>query len=175
MSTAQINGSAVTSTSTVNNGGTMLANGTANTALESINTARENVGVFGSTVVDGDSADKAVSAGTFAYDNEAPISKRITTELAGVASDVLATTGSNPELVRSIHKLETLRTRRLTTAIRNNKWNEYSGEWDAGFPVTATDSLSTDTAANPSRTVPGKLNYFLGSAPVSINYKARTN
>lgn len=174
MATVQTDGaSAVTATSTVNNAGTMLAHGTS-TALDSTSPAPVKVGVFGSTPVDNDDADKALSGGTFAHDHVKPITKRVTTELGGVSSDVLDTTGSNPGLVRSIHKLETLRTRRMTTAIRNNKWNEYSGKWDANFPVTAVDTLGTDNAAEPTREVPGTLNFLYGAPTASgVNYSPK--
>lgn len=173
MSTKQVNGSNVTATSTVNNGGTMVANGTSS-ALDSVSTAPTKVGVFGSTPIDGDDANKAVSAGVFAHDHVAPITKRVTTELAGVASSVLDNTGSQPDLVRSIHKLETVTTRRTTTAIRDNKWNEYAGVWESGYPVTATDTLATDNAANPTREVPGSLNFLYGGPTASgVNYSSK--
>lgn len=174
MATVQTDGSSsVTVTSTVNNGGTMASHGTA-TALDTTSPAPEKVGVFGSTPVDNSDANKAVSAGTFAHDHVKPITKRVTTELAGVSSDVLDTTGSNPDLVRSIHKLETLRTRRMTTAIRNNKWNEYAGVWEENYPVVAVDSLATDNAATPTREVPGSLNFLYGAPTASgVNYSSK--
>lgn len=174
MATIQTDGvSEVTSNSTVNNGGTMKANGTAE-VLNTNATAVEKVGVFGSTVVDNDTADKALDAGVFAYNHSRPISKRMTTELADVATDVLKTTGSDPANIRSIHKLEVLRTRRLTTAIRANKYNRYTGQWDEGFPVVAVDSLDEDNAATPSRSVPGTLVFKYGSPTVSnANYSSK--
>lgn len=173
MATKQVNGSSVTTTSTVNNGGTMVSHGTS-TALDSTSPAPEKVGVFGSTPIDGDDSNKAISGGTFAHDHTAPITKRVTTELAGVASTVLDNTGGQPDLVRSIHKLETLTTTRFTTAIRDNKWNEYAGVWESGYPVTATDSLATDTAATPTREVPGSLNFLYGGPTASgVNYSSK--
>lgn len=174
MATVQTDGvSSITVTSTVNNGGTMVAHGTA-TALDTTSPAPEKVGVFGSTPVDNDDADKALSGGTFAHDHVKPITKRVTTELAGVASNVLDTTGSNPDLVRSIHKLETLRTRRITTAVRDNKWNEYAGVWESGYPVVAVDTLATDNAATPTREVPGSLSFLYGGPTASgVNYSSK--
>ena len=173
MATKQVDGSSVTLTSTANNGGTMVSHGSSS-ALDSLTPAPVKVGVFGSTPVDNDDADKAISGGVFAHDHVAPITKRVTNELAGVASSVLSNTGGQPDLVRSIHKLETLTTRRLTTAIRENKWNEYAGVWESGYPVTATDTLATDNAANPTREVPGSLNFLYGAPTVSgVNYSAK--
>lgn len=175
MATIQPDGSAVTSTSTVNDGGTMIANGSA-VGLNTLSPNREKVSVFGSTPVNNSDATKALSTGEFAHNHQTPISKRMTSELSGVSSDALATTGGTPDLIRSIHKLETLRTRRQTLAIRNNKWDQYTGAFDPGYPVVAVDTLDTDVAANPSRSVPGKLNFMTGSPlPNSVNYKSRTN
>ena len=74
-----------------------------------------------------------------------------------------------------------------STAIRANKWNEYAGTWEAGFPVNAVDNFwdisagsgvatSTDEAAAPTASVPGELVYLQGSpVPKMDNYKAKTN
>jgi hypothetical protein len=173
MATKQVNGSVVTSTSTVNNGGTMVANGSA-AALDTTSPNPAKVGVFGSTPIDNDDANKVLSGGEFAYNNIKPITKRVTTALAGVANDTLATTGGTPDLIRSIHKLETLTTRRLTTALRENKWNEVTGVWESGYPVNAVDTLVADAAANPTREVPGSLNFLYGAPTASgVNYSSK--
>lgn len=158
-----------------NNGGTMVANGSS-TGLESLASVQPAVGVFGSTPYNGSDAGVTVSGGEFAHNHNAPIAPRITNELAGVATDAMATVANNTAGIRDIHKLETLRTRRQTSAIRLGKWDQYSGEFDAGFPVVAVDTLPTDVAATPSRSVPGKLNFLAGGVlPKSVDYKARTN
>lgn len=173
MATKQVNGSAVTLTSTVNDGGTMVSNGSA-TALDTTSPNPVKVDVFGSTPIDNDDANKALSGGTFAHNHTAPITKRVTTELGGVASDALSTTGGTPDNIRSIHKLETLTTRRLTTALRANKWNEVTGVWESGYPVNATDTLATDTAATPTREVPGSLNFLYGGpTPSGVDYSSK--
>jgi hypothetical protein len=176
MSIQQTDGNAVTATSTVNNGGTMVANGTS-VALESISTVTAEEGVFGSTVVNNDDADKALSGGVFAHNHpRQPITKRLATELAGVSTNVMQTTGSRPELVRSIHKLETFTSRLQTKAIREGFWDQYSGSFDAGYPLVSGESFDTDVAATPTQDVPGKINYLSGGKyPVSNNYKPRTN
>jgi hypothetical protein len=172
MATQQVNGSAVTATSTKNQGGAVVNGGTT-TLLDSVDLGYSNVGVFGSSVVDNNSADKALSAGTFAYNNQAPVAKRVTETLSGVANTVLRSGADQPGLIRSIHKLEVLRTRRLTTAIRAGYWNIYSGSWSTN-PTVAVDTLSTDDAANPTRTAPGELAYKTGApAPVQDDYKAK--
>lgn len=158
------------------NGGSVARGGSvASNLLDNVEVSRYDAGVFGSTVVDNNWANKALSSGTFAYDNESPVGKRLTTELAGgVANDILLSGAAVPANVRSIHKLETLRTQRITTAIRANKYNRYTGDWDAGFPANAVDSLNSDNAATPSRSVPGELTYKT-AAPLAVNddYKAK--
>jgi hypothetical protein len=112
---------------------------------------------------------------------------KITTSLAGVSNDFLRSGANDTDGAKSINKLEVVRTRRITTAIRNNKWNEYSGEWEAGFPSGAVDnfwdisagsgvSTSTDQAASPTRSVPGELVYLQGNpVPKLDDYKAKSN
>lgn len=159
----------------VNNRGVTTRAGTS-TKLANVKVSRFNTTVFASTVLDNSWADEAVSAGSFAYNNVRPVGKRVTSTLSGVSNNVLRSGANQPRLIRSIHKLETLRTRRLTTAIRANKYNRVTGVWDNGFPVVAVDSLSTDTAATPTRTAPGQLTYNIGRpVPVTNNdYKAKT-
>lgn len=174
MATQQVDGSAVTATSTNNDNGSVL-NGGSTVVLNSVDLGYSNVGVFGSSVIDGDDTDKALSAGTFSYSNQRPVAKRITEELAGgVSNTTLQSGAAQPGLVRSIHKLEVVRTRRLTTAIRAGDWNIYSGTW--ANPVTvAVDTFDTDEAATPTRSVPGELVYKTGApTPVQDNYKAKT-
>jgi hypothetical protein len=180
MSTIQVDGSSVTSSSTINNGGSTIKAGTS-TILNNVDLGYSDVGVFGSSVVDGPDTDKALSAGTFSYSNQRPVAKRVTEELSGVSNPVLQSGAGQPGLIRSIHKLEVLTTRRLTTAIRAGKWNIFKGAFlnnqtqGVDNPVVATDSLSTDDAATPSRTVPGELVYKTGApTPVQDNYKAKT-
>jgi len=143
--------------------------------VDGVGVSRYNTGVFASTVLDNGSADEALSAGTFAYNNTRPVAKRVSTTLSGVSNTVLQSGADQPGLIRSIHKLEVLRSRRLTTALRANKYNRSTGAWDAGYPVVAVDSLATDTAATPTRAVPGQLTYMSGANPVTNNdYKKKT-
>lgn len=173
MATQQVGGGAVTASSTKNKGGSVVNGGTT-TVLDSVDLGYSNVGVFGSSVVDGTDTDKALSAGTFSYNNQRPIAKRVTETLSGVANTTLQSGAGQPGLIRSIHKLEVLTTRRLTTAIRAGYWNIYSGSWSTN-PTVATDTLATDDAATPTRSVPGELVYKTGApTPVQADYKAKT-
>jgi len=174
MSTQQVNGSAVTASSTINDGGSVL-NGGSTVVLNNVSLGYSDVGVFGSSVIDGTDTDKSIDAGTFSYENQRPIAKRITTELAGgVSNTTLQSGASQPGLIRSIHKLEVVRTRRLTTAIRAGEWNIYSGTFGVD-PTVAVDTFAEDQAATPSRSVPGELTYKTSApVPVQDDYKEKT-
>lgn len=183
MATSKVNGSSYSvppnakNSGAVNDRGTVARGGSvASGKLTNVGVSRYNTDVFASTVIDNGWADKAVTGGVFAYNDKNGVAVRATSELAGVSNTALLSGSNVPSLIRSIHKLETLRTRRFTTAIRANKYNRYTGQFEAGYPVVATDSLATDTAATPSREVPGQLTYKLGQpVPVSNNdYKAKT-
>jgi hypothetical protein len=181
MATAKINGANYSlqpnmSGSGAKNSGGVTARAGNSSNLINVQVSRFNTTVFASTVLDNSWSDKAVSDGSFAYNNESPVAKRLTTILSGISNTVLRSGATQPGLIRSIHKLETLRSNRVTTGIRANKFNRYTGAWDNGFPVVAVDSLSTDTAATPTRAVPGQLTYKLGNPiPVTNNdYKAKT-
>lgn len=192
MATAKINGSDYSvqpnrkGSGSVNNGGVATRTGTS-TKLSNVKTSRFNTAVFASTVLDNDSADEARSAGVFAYNNQKPVAKRVTTQLSGVNNSVLRSGASQPSLTRSIAKQETIRSNRVTTALRSNKYNRVTGAWDSGYPVVAVDnwfnpatnsssSTTTDTAATPTRSRPGQLTYKSGNpVPVTNNdYKAKT-
>jgi hypothetical protein len=162
-----------------NNGGTIKAGGSIASPLFSsadkvYDDERE---VVGSVVVDGDNVDKSISAGPLAsMESGKWIIKKVTTVIAGQSNLVLRSGAAQPSLVKSINKLETLRTRRATSAVRDNKFNSFTGEWDDGYPVVAVDALATDNAATPSRGVPGSLVFKIGSqVPVVADYKAKTN
>ncbi len=173
MATQQQNGSAVTSTSTKNKGGAIVKAGAVNANLAtSVSVSSPDVGVFGSTVVQdtvttNDYAAKSVSGNTFAKNTTRPLGEKL--------SDPLKSGGTPAgSVTRSIHKLETLRTRRLTTAIRAGQWNIFTGQFSPA-PTVAVDTLATDSAATPTRTAPGDLVYKTGKPnPVVDAYKAKT-
>lgn len=142
--------------------------------LDGVSVSRYDAGVFGSTVLDNNTADKALNAGVFAYNNERPISKRVTTTLSTTNNNVLRSGAAVPSNVRSIHKVEVYRTRKLTSAIRAGKWNQYSGTFEAGYPQNVVDSVSSDNAANPSREYPGSLVYTNGSSSTATFYSKKT-
>jgi hypothetical protein len=182
MATAKVNGTDYSvppntkNSGAVNNRGVATRSGSS-VKLTNVGVSRYNTTVFASTVIDNDWADKALDGGAFAYNNSKPVAQRSSTTIAGVSSSALKNGANVPGQIRSIHKLEVLRTRRLTSAIRANKYNRYTNTWDAGYPVVAEDTLATDTAATPTRAEPGQLTYKLGNpVPVSDNdYKPKTD
>jgi hypothetical protein len=190
MATVQSDGSsAVTETSTVNNGGVSKNVGTSSILTNSALGTPDRGGVFGSTPVDDatvDYADKALSAGTFKSENQRGVIQRVTSSLAGgVSNDFLTHAADDVSNARSIARQEVVTTTRTSTAIREGHWNEYTGSWSTP-PTTATDpfyniandntqATSTDEAASPTRGVPGELTYKLGQpVPVSVDYDAKT-
>jgi hypothetical protein len=109
MATIQQGGAASTGTywsgsSTNNNHGTAKRVGTVSSVLENSSLGQVNVGVFASTVIDGDYTNKAISEGTIAHDHVKPITAKVTSELGGVASSALSTTANVPGQLRSINK-----------------------------------------------------------------------
>lgn len=151
--------------------------------LDSVSVARYDAGVFGSAVVDTNDVDKVYGGGELAYNNPAPIAKKITTKLNNSSNDVLLSGALQPALIQSIHyqKVQTMgysqgvRTRRLTSAIRQGKLNLFTGQFESGYPVVAADVYADDNAASPTRSVPGSLTYKGSSLnPVNSNYKAKT-
>ena len=183
MATAKVSGVDYTippnakSSGAVNNRGTVTRGGSlASGKLTNVGVSRYNTDVFASTVLDNAVADKALSAGTFAYNDKDGVAMRTTTELAGVSNTTLRSGANTPGLIRSIHKHEVFRTTKTATGIRTNKYNRYTGAWDGGYPQVVTDTPGTDTAATPTRNAPGQLTYKLGQpVPVSNNdYKAKT-
>lgn len=170
---------AISANPTKNNGGAAINAGTdfeLNPVLGSrINSSRNDLGAFGSTVVENINNVAALTGGIFGQLNDI-VGKRLSDTLAGTVSNTTLLSGALvPGLIRSIHKLEVLRTRRVTTAIRAGYWNEVTGTWSTN-PTNAVDTLATDDAANPTRSVPGELTYKTGApVPVQDDYKAKTS
>lgn len=182
MATMQVNGSSVTGSyhtggsSTRNNKGVMKSNSTTSDAkLSSVKTSTPVTGIFGSTVVNNNVSDPALSGGTFAFNNNRPVAKKTTTSLAGVSNTVLRSGALVPSQIRKVNKIETVRTRKEITAIRAGKYNIVTNTWEAGYPVVSADSLGADNAASPTASVPGKLVYSLGKNRVVQNYSSKTN
>lgn len=165
----------VTNSGAVNNRGSS-AKATANSkTLKNVSVSRSQT-TIGSIVIDGRDTDKALSAGTIAYNNSKPVAMRISSTISGQPNTVLLSGADIPGQVRSIAKRESYKVTKIATALRSNRFNRVTGAWDAGYPASGTETPGTDTAASPTRSSPGQLTYKGGSLiPVTNNdYKAKT-
>jgi len=118
---------------------------------------------------------------------------RVNTTIAGAPNTIMESAASNTanEAFTPL-QLDVLRTYYYKTAVRNNYWNEFSGEWETAVPSNASsgawnidaevDNASTmrasgvDVAANPSLDFPGRLTYQDGSPnPTNDSYSPRYN
>lgn len=161
-----------TGSGAINNGGSATKIGTSS-VLNNVSVSKDTTGVFGSTVVDGSDTDKAVSGGVFAHNHVKPIAGRVTTEIAGVNTNVLLTNSNNPNQLRSINKRESIKSNGVATAIRQGYWNIYSGTWTTdptpvtvattGVPTTGQAQAGNDDAATPTREAPGELVFRTGA------------
>jgi hypothetical protein len=158
-----------------NNHGAAAKVGTVTTLLDNVAISKDNTGVFGSTVVDGNDTDKAISAGSIAHNHVKPISQKITTEIAGQVSSVLSNTANDPTQLRSINKRESFKSAGTATAIRAGYFNLYTGRFSPA-PTPVTETPGTDTAAAPTRSAPGDLVFRTGAKlPVrNVDYSAKT-
>lgn len=130
----------------------------------------------GSVVVYGTDTDKALTSGTFAYNNAAPVAKRVTSSLATISNTSLRSGAAVPRLTKSVHKIESIITRKLATAIRAGNWNIYTGKFSSG-PTVTTDTFHkavsgaayVDKVANVSRSNPGVAVYKIGAKNPVVN------
>lgn len=191
MATQQINGSPVTNKSTKNYGGVVKTNGQGSAPISTENVVLAKEGVFASVVVDGVNTDKALDSGTFAFNNKKPVAMKITQELSGVVNDFLTSGASDVVNIRSIqyqrvddggNLVDGVRTTKTGSAIRQGKFDMFSGKFDAGYPQVSVDAFegadnsSGDKAAKVNRENPGELVYKLSSGvPVSEDYPKKTS
>ena len=188
MATKTTANSAVTATSTKNNGG-VGKNVSGSSVLNDSNGSAlgtpDRGGVFASTPVDDGGADKALSGGTFAFDGGSGAIQRVTKTLSGVSKDFLQFAAGDVSNDRSIHKREHVRTTDLATKIRAGAWVPYSGVFHPALSASndqfwsiSGDTLqaaSSDEAAAPTRAIPGELTFNHGAAsgPKSVDYSAK--
>lgn len=185
MATKTAANGAVTASSTKNNGGVGLNTGSSTilTKEESVRDGYARV----SAPVSGINTDSALSAGTFATDNQRGVIQRVNSTLAGgVSKTFLQYAADDTDHARAVHKRESTITFPISTAIREGQWNIFSGVFDPAITSTTDNfwsaqdgsgsSSSTDDAAAPTRAVPGEFVYKLGQpSPVSGDYPAKTS
>jgi hypothetical protein len=166
----------VKSSGSNNNRGVVARGGSvASGKLTNVGVSRYNSTVFASTVVDNASADKALSSGTFSYQNNKPVAQRLTSTISGVANTTLRSGADIPGQIRGINSRVVYRNRLDTTAFRAGYFNLYTGKYSP-TPTVYVDSVGTDEAATVSRSSPGTLAYKGGALnPVQKAYPAKTN
>lgn len=175
MATLQANGSAVTASSTKNKGGSAVNVATSSVLTSSIDLGTEDVGVFGSVVVDGPDTDKAVVASNFANSTQMPIAKRLSNHLGGIPNSILLSGAAQPSLVKSVNYIESILTVLQSTAYRGGHWNIYTGYYESGYPETSDDNFGADTEARVSRSMPGSFAYKRNkNVPVMASYRPKT-
>lgn len=165
----------ISANSIKNVGGTGKNVGTKSNVLSTSNLGL-HAAATGSVVVDGVDTDPALSGGTFANNSSKPVAKRISVSLANVANSALLSGATVPGLTRSIHKIESVITRRLATSIRAGHWNIFSGTFSTP-PTVATDTFHKsvnsapfiDKVANASESNPGVVIYRTGSKVPVVN------
>lgn len=159
------------------NGGASTRVGSGNSILDNVETSSvDNGGVFASTVLDNNISNKALDGGVFAHNTNRPIAKRLTSELSTVSNDYLVSGALLPSNIRSIHFIESYRTRKDSSAMRDNKYDMVNGVWESGYPVSSLDDFGDDFAANPSRNFPGYLVFISnGVTLLSTSYQKRTS
>jgi hypothetical protein len=162
--------------------GGSVAKATGTSLLDGVEVSRYDAGVFGSTVVD--TVDiETTGSGTLAHNNASPIAKR----LPGSPNDILLSGAGQPHDIQSIHYtrvyetigdlvgVQGVRTRKLTSAIREGKFNEFTGQFDMGYPVVSVDLFAPDQAAIPTRVNPNRFRYKSSALnPVFTDQPAKT-
>ncbi len=163
MGTKQVDGSAVTATSTKNNGGAAVNVGTSSILdnRQSSNVYNNNA-VFGSTPLDNANADEARSAGVFAFENNRGVIRRVTTTLSNVANTVLESAAAQPQNIQSVHATTGIPTDTITSALRAGAWNAFSGAFDPALSKL-DPGFGADNEASVSRSSQGEFAYRDGS------------
>lgn len=177
MAVVQIDGSAVSNTSTKNNKGTIRNGGTisASTKWNSIRVGDTKNTLGGTGPRLGTASLSTVrSTGTFAVmAKNKYIIMKVTTTLAGLSNTTLQSGAADKGNRRKVNKVESMR----TTFLSGLSWASGHNE-----PVyTATNSTRNtaygqDDAATPTLAVPGEFTYLPGGKrPTNDNYKAKTS
>lgn len=100
-----------------------------------------------------------------------------TTAVGGVANTVLRNPASDDGNRRAIHKVESVRTTRVTKAIRDGYWNEVSGVYTTA-PETSSDlsTMGQDQSANvDGYTKQGMYAFQIGKlVPSTGEYEVKT-
>jgi hypothetical protein len=135
-------------------------------------TALAGSNIPATTVLNNEFVDPALSDGVFVYNTKRVVAKKTTGSLADVVNNYLLSGALEPGLITGINKLETTRTERLASAIRDNKYNLYENTFEMNYPVLSFDNFGEDSAATMTETFKGRLTFNIGNpVPVNQNYK----
>lgn len=166
-----------------NNGGTSLNSGShdlSNNPSVNILNLRATVKnkPFGSTVVDGINVTGSHSSLVeVPRDNPKSLIKtaRYSSDLESV-NNVMKTSGNKaPELVSSIHYVESFRTRLSSTAFRDNQFSIITGKYNEGYPDAEYDSFGEDRSARVTRADQGKIIFANNNKTINIqSYPSKT-
>lgn len=141
--------------------------------LDGVSIDRYDAGVFGSTVLDNSIADKALSAGTFAYNNNEGLIRRVTAYISGEYNKVLLNT-ANSGYTTAIHSNTVSYTAKVRSGMEAGKFNRVTGEWDAGYPQNSVDNFGVDNAASVSRSNQDSLTYMVnGKSATTTAYTSK--
>jgi hypothetical protein len=173
---------AVTSTSTRNNRGIIATGATINNTLfakfQPVNFSVSGLGI-GTYPTDGSQTDKAVSAGTFAY-NSSGVIVRVTTRLGNTNNSVMQSGSSMPDQTQSFNQFRSGTYRSYRYADFNRLTGTFtvspSGISDGvayNSGVVGTNQGSVDEASNPTRSIPGEYVFAIGSGVIYGNYTAK--
>jgi hypothetical protein len=93
----------------------------------------------------------AASADSLEFTNfhtgNTPVAKQITSDLFG----------SDPSLLNGVHsRVGTATVSQFTKALRSNRFNEYTGEWQLGYPQSTSETYGT---ADSAATGAGNISY----------------
>ena len=152
----------------VKNAGTSITSTSANSAFANmVAVSSESDQVYVTGPIDNNDADKALSSGSFAYNSNSPVAKKLTTSLSGVSNTTLLSGAAQPGQRRKVNKIEGLTTSLVTTAIRNGDYNLTTGEFTTP-PSGSVDSFGSDDAVDKN-----ELQYMYGSLiPAMASYGA---
>jgi hypothetical protein len=128
-----------------NNHGAATRVGSSSSNFTNVSTARTQRELHGSTVIDGENTDEALSASVIAYNNQRPVGMRVSSTVSGQSNTALLSGANVPGAIRSIHKREAYKVNKIATAYRNGYWNPSYGKFQTygtysrtGFTVTVT-------------------------------------
>jgi len=122
--------------------------GSATSLLDNVSVSRAQTSIFGSTVVDGNDTDEALSASTIAYNNQKPVAMRYSATISGQSNTVLRSGADVPGQNRSPHKREAYKVSKSATAYRKGYWDPYTGKFSVYGTYSRSGATVTVTAAN---------------------------